>query len=389
MSKNNDSTIYVDMGGVSELFKGEEEFDKGVIDRGKQLQKHCIQRAKEIYGENLPIHIKDRIEEELVQIERAGDNVAATFLAAVEMFQAPCFQGPNRYIRGFRRALGASFVAYLCDITPFNPLELPENLTMHPVCFCGKMYLPMYINIGTKTKKEFMENNTDYEIPEGVELYNTINLELLEELQRRTEDIYICSGYEKEDDGFTSDMWGFLRTEDIKFLPEFRDHSLAQQIINNAPDLNIAALTKIIGLLHGSGTWFDNAEYLTKKYDNWLEKAISCQEDVYEYLMAHQVPHTSALDITEKVRHGNKSLSEEEMKILREYHCEDWFIESVRKIRYLFSRAQTLCYAMETKRLIYYFNKYRRLYIKIFENVYGIKAARWAEWGIHKNRKRP
>ena len=66
-----------------------------------------------------------------------------------------------------------------------------------------------------------------------------------------------------------------------------------------------------------------------------------------------------------------------------------WFIESVRKIRYLFSRAQTLCYAMETKRLIYYFNKYRRLYIKIFENVYGIKAARWAEWGIHKNCKRP
>ena len=43
MSKNNDSTIYVDMGGVSEVFEGEEKFDKGVIDRGKQLQKHCIQ----------------------------------------------------------------------------------------------------------------------------------------------------------------------------------------------------------------------------------------------------------------------------------------------------------------------------------------------------------
>lgn len=332
----------------------------------KQLKEICIKKAKEIYGKDLPPRVKKRIEQELLQIRERG--MESTFCKMAEIMQQPLFAGKNRYLRGFRGELGASLVAYLCDISPFNPLELPEELVLYPeLLFTREKSGSLYINVGERTKKELEKHLEELDIPENVEFYVTPNLTLLEELQRKTEDIYVCSGYETSHRLAPTNIYEFFCRNRWKYVPEFSNNAVAKSIVKKAEGMNTELLTKMIGLLHGTGTWLNNAEVLAETEKNWLKKAISSAEDVYEYLLRHRMPSSQALEITEIVRCGNRCLSVKEYEALRKYSCEEWFLESVAQIQYLFYRSQNLCYALELKRLIYYFNRHRNTYMEIFK----------------------
>jgi len=343
---------------------------------GEQLLTLCTQKAKELYGDILPSRIEAAIKAELKQMELVEGDMAQKFLDAAELLSAPCFSGSNKYLRGYRGALGASFVAYLCGITPFNPLELPRELKLYPHMFFREgTSCSFYLNVGEKARDIYYEEFVKQDLSDDVFLYTTSNLNLLEALQNRTQDIYICGGYEEKVHTVSVNFYEFFRKSHIEYLPEFHNNQLARQIIpcayRNRPNafrsarVSVGDLAKIIGLLHGSGTWIDNAEYLA--YENkWLDRVVSCAEDVYEYLLEHDMSHKNAFDIMDRVRCGNKFLTEDDFGLMEKYHCEEWFIKSVGQIQHLFYRAQTLCYALEAKRLIYYFKKYPTEYVEIF-----------------------
>ena len=55
----------------------------------------------------------------------------------------------------------------------------------------------------------------------------------------------------------------------------------------------------------------------------------------------------------EKVRKG-KGLTEEHEKLMREHGVPDWYIDSCKKIKYMFPRAHAVAYVMMSYRIAYY-----------------------------------
>ena len=74
-------------------------------------------RLKELYGEDIPDHLRERIEKELNSI--IGNNFAVLYITAQKLVKKSL---DNGYIVGSRGSVGSSIVAYLMGITEVNGL---------------------------------------------------------------------------------------------------------------------------------------------------------------------------------------------------------------------------------------------------------------------------
>ncbi len=81
------------------------------------LRDLCTKRAREVYGEPLPVIVKDRLERELTGIIKNGYSVI--YYIAHKIIKKANDDG---YIVGSRGSVGSSFVATLANITEVNPL---------------------------------------------------------------------------------------------------------------------------------------------------------------------------------------------------------------------------------------------------------------------------
>jgi len=109
-------------------------------------------------------------------------------------------------------------------------------------------------------------------------------------------------------------------------------------------------LLAISGLLHSTGAWKGNAELL---YDKGipLGELISCREDVYAYLYDKlngkccDNPSGLVFEIKEAVRKGkysNNRMPVEIEKLLLECDVPKWYVESMKKILYLFPKTHLI-----------------------------------------------
>lgn len=106
-------------------------------------------------------------------------------------------------------------------------------------------------------------------------------------------------------------------------------------------------LISILGFMHGTGVWKENAELL---YDEGISlgELISCREDVYSYLYSKMNgrccdnPSGQVFEIKECVRKGkysNNRMPVEVERLLLDCDIPEWYVESMKKIRYLFPKA--------------------------------------------------
>lgn len=135
-------------------------------------------------------------------------------------------------------------------------------------------------------------------------------------------------------------------------LPEFGT-SFVRRMLNTAKVKSFSDLIKVSGLSHGTNVWQDNAEELISKQNLSLQDVISCRDDIMLYLINKGVNPLISFNIMESVRKG-KSITEEQQTTLENHNVPSWYIESLKKIKYMFPKAHAAAYVLMAWRITYY-----------------------------------
>ncbi|WP_215743196.1 PolC-type DNA polymerase III [Mesomycoplasma hyorhinis] len=135
-------------------------------------------------------------------------------------------------------------------------------------------------------------------------------------------------------------------------LPEFGT-SFVRRMLNTARVESFSDLIKVSGLSHGTNVWQDNAEALISQHNLTLRDVISCRDDIMLYLINKGVDSLVSFNIMESVRKG-KSITVEQQQILENHNVPIWYIESLKKIKYMFPKAHAAAYVLMAWRITYY-----------------------------------
>ena len=140
-------------------------------------------------------------------------------------------------------------------------------------------------------------------------------------------------------------------------VPEFGT-PFTIQLVKDAKPTTFAELVKISGLAHGTDVWLGNAQDLILKNICPFKDVIGCRDDIMVELMNRGVPAIKAFKIMEFVRKGKAGKDPaqwaEYAELLKEYNVPDWYIESCKKIKYMFPKAHAAAYVTSAFRIAWY-----------------------------------
>jgi DNA polymerase-3 subunit alpha (Gram-positive type) len=135
-------------------------------------------------------------------------------------------------------------------------------------------------------------------------------------------------------------------------IPEFGTRFVRQMLEDTKPTTFIE-LINISGLSHGTDVWLNNAQDLVRAGTANLSEIICTRDDIMSYLIHREVPKKSAFSIMESVRKG-KGLTPEWEALMEEHKIPKWYINSCKKIKYMFPKAHAVAYVMMAFRIAYF-----------------------------------
>ena len=140
-------------------------------------------------------------------------------------------------------------------------------------------------------------------------------------------------------------------------IPEFGTRFVRQMLKETRPK-TMAELVRISGLSHGTDVWIQNAQDLIQNGTATLSECICTRDDIMNYLVSKGVDKKLAFFTMESVRKGKwakgKESDQQKMEAaMRDAQVEEWFIESCRKIKYMFPKAHAVAYVVMAYRIAY------------------------------------
>lgn len=339
----------------------------------QELLSSCKKALLEKYGEFVPDLIKKRYESELRNII---SHEFESYYVLAAMVVEKCKE--LGYLYDLRSFAGGSLIVYLMGITEINPLPphyyCPEckrvefvDALKYPSGFdlncydserkycpdCGEPLfgdghnIPVEFFAGPSGNKfpdfkfdVFKDGLTDLSHSNSM----LVKLKLMEKL----------TGVSNESIKFDSiDIFTFFMDDNFYGLPF--DADFAREISDKVYPVRFSDLVKISGIMHGANVWTDNGEELAGTVC-YPEELIAHPDDLMLMLVQHGVERETAFLISDIVRKGKVAtlLKSEHEKLLRDCGIPEWYIDSMKKIEYLFPKSRSTEYMINCLRMIWY-----------------------------------
>ena len=135
-------------------------------------------------------------------------------------------------------------------------------------------------------------------------------------------------------------------------VPEFGTGFVRGMLEETRPS-TMEELLRISGLSHGTDVWLGNAQEIIASGTATLSECVCCRDDIMNYLMEQGVKPKLAFTTMESVRKG-RGLKPEMEQAMIEAQVPDWFMDSCKKIKYMFPKGHAVAYVTMALRVAWF-----------------------------------